>query len=175
MRDHCLLLRNHHPRCAARGNTYTHNIQSRFGRIHAPSSPNKCIHPRSTHTHLESKCENGSSEDRNHFQCRNSRRSRTRMSQLTACCVYVRSSNLCVALLPGTQHTKRLHDLVHGRQGCWLPVALKLLAKALHRRDLIAVLVGALTGPQLPPWRREKYEHSEVAGVIALALHVGSL
>ena len=49
--------------------------------IHAPSSPNKCIHPRSTHTHLESKCENGSSENRNHFQRRNSRRSRTRMSQ----------------------------------------------------------------------------------------------
>ena len=69
--------------------------------IHAPSSPNKCIRPRSTHTHLEKECENDSSENINHFQHRNSRQSRTRMSQPTAHCVYVRSSNLWVPLLPG--------------------------------------------------------------------------
>ena len=69
--------------------------------IHAPSSPNKCIHPRPTHTHLERECENDSSENRNHFQRRNSRRSRTCMSQPTARCVYVRNNNLWVPLLPG--------------------------------------------------------------------------
>ena len=101
-------------------------------RIHAPSSPNKCIHPRSTHTHLERESENDSCENRNHFQHRNSQRSRTRMSKSTARCVYVRSSNLCVPLLPSSQHTERLHDLVHERQRIGLSVGIRLLANAVR-------------------------------------------
>ena len=101
-------------------------------RIHAPSSSNKCIHPRSPHTHLESESENDSYENRNHSQRRNSRRSRTRMSESTVRCVYVRSSNLCVLLLPGNQHTKRLHEFVHEGQRIWLPVGIRLLANAVR-------------------------------------------
>ena len=155
MRDHCLLLRNHHPRCAARGNTYTHNMQSRFGRIHAPSSPNKCIHPRSTHTHLESEYENDSSDNINHFQRRYSRQSRTCMPQPTARCVYVRSSNLCVPLLPGNQHTERLHDFVHEGQRIWVPVDMGLLVNAVRsrcntcRQSLWRLQLSATTSPDL--------------------------
>ena len=41
-------------------------------RIHALSSPNKCILPRSTHTHLESECENETFDNSYDFQRRHS-------------------------------------------------------------------------------------------------------
>ena len=81
--------------------------------IHAPSSPNKCILPRSTHTHLESECENETSDSTNVFQRHHSRQSTVHVQYPTTSCVYVRSSSLCVPLLPGNQHTQRLHNLVH--------------------------------------------------------------
>ena len=56
------------------------------------------------------------------------------MPQPTARCVYVRSSNLCVPLLPGNQHTERLHDFVHEGQRIWLPVDMGLLANAVRSR-----------------------------------------
>ena len=78
-------------------------------RIHAPSSRNKCILPRSTHTHLESECDNETSDSTNVFQRHHSRQSTVHVQYPTTSCVYVRSSSLCVPLLPGNQHTQRPH------------------------------------------------------------------
>ena len=106
-------------------------------RIHAPSSRNECILPRPTHTHLESECDNETSYSTNVFQRHYSRQSTVHVQYPTTSCVYVRSSSLCVPLLPGNQHTERLHNLVHEWQRIWLPVDLGLLANAVHRhRDV---------------------------------------
>jgi len=51
--------------------------------IHALSSPNKCILPRSTHTHLESECENETFDNSSDFQRRHSRQRKASVQYLT--------------------------------------------------------------------------------------------
>ena len=74
--------------------------EAKLVRIRAPSSRNKCILPRSTHTHLESECDNETSDSTNVFQRHHSRQSTVHVQYPTTSCVYVRSSSLCVPLLP---------------------------------------------------------------------------
>ena len=72
-----------------------------FVRIHASSSPNKCILPRSTHTYLESECENKTSDSTNVLQRHHSRQSRIHVQYPTTSCVYVRSSSLVIGTHSG--------------------------------------------------------------------------
>ena len=60
-------------------------------RIHAPSSRNKCILPRSTHTHLESKCDNETSDSTNVFSAT------TRDNQQFTCIIPLQAVYTCVA------------------------------------------------------------------------------
>ena len=64
-------------------------------RIHALSSPNKCILPRSTHTHLENECENETSDSKHNFQQRHSRQST--LTQQSTCNTPLQAAYKCAA------------------------------------------------------------------------------
>ena len=116
-----------------------HGVQHAVITMHIVSEADLVqIHaPRSTHTHLESECDNETSDSTNVFQRHHSRQSTVHVQYPTTSCVYVRNSSLCVPLLPGNQHTQRLHNLVHEWQRIRLPVDLGLLDNAVHRhRDV---------------------------------------
>ena len=93
-------------------------------RIHTLSSSNKCILPRSTHTHLESECENEISDSRNDSS------SATRGSQEFTCNIPLQAVYMCVAtvcvppysLVIGTQSSCTvwyMNDNKSGYQWAW--------------------------------------------------------
>ena len=64
-------------------------------------------------TTLGFKCDNETFDSTNVFHRHHSRQSTVHVHYPTTSCVYVRSSTLCAPVLPGNQHTERLHNLVH--------------------------------------------------------------
>ena len=67
--------------------------ESDLVRIHAPSSRNKCILPRSTHTHLESECDN----ELKHLTAQTIFSATTRGSQQFTCSIPLQSVYTCAA------------------------------------------------------------------------------